>query len=199
MKERYPHIYLVRHGETEWSQNGRHTGSTDISLTKRGEENARMAGRRLSRLNFSLVLTSPLKRAKETCEIAGFGGTAKVCDDLVEWRYGAYEGRKTIDIHREDPDWNVFYDGCPEGEMPEDIGRRADRVIKKIRETDGDLLIFSHGHFLRVLAARWLNLTAEHGQRFYLSTATLSILGYEHGLNRPVIFLWNDGSHLTKN
>ncbi len=187
----------MRHGETEWSKNGRHTGSTDIPLTKIGEENARLVGRRLHGMDFSLVLTSPLKRAFKTCELAGFGGKAEVCEDLSEWRYGRYEGVKTIDIHRENPDWLIFSDGYPEGEMPEDVGSRADRVIKRLRDRDGNSLIFSHGHFLRVLTARWLNLSVYHARYFYLSTATLSILSYEHGLDEPVIILWSDGSHLV--
>ncbi len=145
-------VYLARHGETAWSLSGQHTGRTDLPLTERGERNARALGRRLRGLRFAKVFTSPLKRAVRTCELAGFGAAAEIDPDLVEWDYGQYEGLRTADIHAERPDWQLFRDGCPGGETPEQVGARADRVIERLRAVRGDVLVFSHGHFLRVLA-----------------------------------------------
>ncbi|HVH82178.1 MAG TPA: histidine phosphatase family protein [Stellaceae bacterium] len=193
----HPTIYLARHGETEWSLSGQHTGLTDLPLTPHGEDNARALAPRLAGMNFAKVFTSPLQRAKRTCELAGFGDVAEIMPDLVEWNYGDYEGVKTHDIHKTRPDWQLFRDGCPNGEMPADIGARADRVIARLRAVDGDVLCFSSGHFLRVLAARWLRLPPGQGTLFLLSTASLSALTYEHNLDEPVIKLWNDTQHVV--
>jgi broad specificity phosphatase PhoE len=192
-----PVIYLARHGETAWSLSGQHTGLTDLPLTARGEENARRLGLRLAGLAFTKVFTSPLQRARRTCELAGFAAMAEVDKDLVEWNYGDYEGRRTPDIHAERPDWQLFRDGCPGGESPAQIGARADSVVNRLRAVKGNVLLFSSGHFLRVLAARWLGLEAAAGRFFVLDTASLSILGYENNLSQPAIRLWNDTSHLV--
>jgi probable phosphoglycerate mutase len=186
-------VYLARHGETAWSLSGQHTGLTDIPLTERGESNARRLGQRLRGLSFSHVLTSPLQRARRTCELAGFA--AVVDPDLVEWNYGHYEGLTSAEIHAKRPDWKLFRDGCPGGESVAAVGARADRVVARLRALHGDVLVFSSGHFLRVLAARWCDLAAEEGRHLYLTTAALSILGYEHDLTDPVLRLWNDTSH----
>jgi broad specificity phosphatase PhoE len=191
-----PKIYLARHGETAWSLSGQHTGLTDIPLTDRGERNARRLGERLAGLRFAAVFTSPLQRAARTCELAGFGAEAKPDPDLVEWNYGEYEGRLTRDIRAARPDWQLFRDGCPGGEMPADVGRRADRVVARVRAIGGDVLLVSSGHFLRVLAARWLGLEPGAGRFFLLGTASLSMLGYEHDLTEPVLSLWNDTRHV---
>jgi probable phosphoglycerate mutase len=195
MSQPLPLVYLARHGETAWSLSGQHTGVTDLPLTERGERNARRLGERLKGQTFARVFTSPLQRARRTCELAGFGAVAQVDPDLVEWNYGAYEGRTTADIHRERPDWRLFRDGCPGGETLAQIGARAERVISRLRGRDGDVLLFSSGHFLRVLAARWLGLEASAGGLFFLGTASLSILGYEHDRTDPVVRLWNDARH----
>jgi broad specificity phosphatase PhoE len=191
-----PAIYLARHGETAWSLSGQHTGLTDLPLTERGERNAAALGERLRGLTFVKVLTSPLQRAARTCELAGFGAVAEADRNLFEWNYGQYEGRRTAQIHAERPDWQLFRDGCPGGETPEQIGARADRVVSRVRAIQGDVLLFSSGHFLRVLAARWLGLEPGAGRFFLLSTASLSALGYEHNLSQPVIRLWDDTRHV---
>jgi len=196
MSETLPIIYLARHGETAWSLSGQHTGTTDIPLTERGEQNARRLGERLRGMKFAKVFTSPLVRAARTCDLAGFGAVAEVDQDLREWNYGAYEGRRTVDIHKERPDWQLFRDGCPGGESASLVGARADRVMARARAVAGDVLLFSSGHFLRVLAARWLRLEAGAGRYFLLGTAALSALGYEHNLSQPVIRLWNDTQHV---
>lgn len=196
MSEALPDVYLARHGETAWSLSGQHTGLTDLPLTERGERNARSLGERLTGLTFAKVFTSPLQRAARTCELAGFGAVAEVDRDLVEWNYGQYEGRRTVEIRSERPDWQLFRDGCPGGESPPQAGARADRVIGRVRAVDGDVLLFSSGHFLRVLSARWLGLEPGAGRYFLLSTASLSTLGYEHKLSQPVIRLWNDTRHV---
>lgn len=196
MSEALANVYLARHGETAWSLSGQHTGRTDLPLTERGEGNARALGRRLRGRAFARVLTSPLQRAARTCELAGFGERADIDPDLVEWDYGRYEGRRTVDIHAERPGWLLFRDGCPGGETPEQVGARADRVIARLRAVQGDALVFSSGHFLRVLAARWLGLEAAAGRYFLLGTASLSILGYEHDVTEPAIRLWNDARHV---
>jgi probable phosphoglycerate mutase len=196
MSEALPTVYLARHGETDWSLAGKHTGLTDIPLTLRGEQNARRLGERLNGLTFAKVLTSPLQRASRTCELAGYGIFAEVDPDLLEWDYGEYEGRTTSEIAAERPDWNLFRDGCPKGEMPEDVGARADRVIHQVRAVHRDVLLFSSAHFLRVLAARWLGLEPSGGRYFLLGTASLSALGYEHEQSRPVIRFWNDTRHV---
>jgi probable phosphoglycerate mutase len=208
VNERLPVVYLARHGETAWSLSGQHTGRTDLPLTERGERNARRLGERLKQLTLALVLTSPLQRAARTCELAGFplgpsplGGEgsvrgAQVDRDLLEWDYGQFEGLRTAEIRAERPDWDLFRDGCPGGEAPKQVGDRADHLVKRVREVPGDVLLFSSGHFLRVLAARWLELEVEEGRDFLLSTASLSALGYEHDRSEPVIRLWNDTGHL---
>jgi probable phosphoglycerate mutase len=196
MSERLPQVYLARHGETAWTLSGQHTGLTDLPLTKRGEQDACRLGERLRGLTFTEVLTSPLQRARRTGELAGFP-TAEVDPELVEWDYGRYEGLKTADIHKARPDWELFRDGCPGGESPAAVGARADRVIGRLRATPGDVLLFSSGHFLRVLAARWVGLDADAGRRLFLGTSALSVMGYEHNATQPVIRLWNDVRHVS--
>ncbi len=199
MSETLQIVYLARHGETAWSITGQHTGRTDLPLTERGERNARSLGDRLKGLTFAKVFTSPLERARRTCELAGFGAAAEVDGDLVEWDYGQYEGRTSADILRERPDWQLFRDGCPGGESVERVVGRADRVVGRLRDVRGDVLVFSSGHFLRVLAARWIGLeTSAPGKHFMLTTASLSAVGYEHNLSQPVIRLWNDDRHVTQ-
>ena len=192
MSEIFPVIYLARHGETAWSVTGQHTGVTDLPLTERGERNAVRLGERLAGSVFAKVMTSPLQRAARTCELAGFGAVAEVDRDLVEWNYGDYEGLRTVEIHAKRPDWQLFRDGCPNGESPEQVGARADRVVNGVRAIKGNVLIFSSGHFLRVLAVRWLGLEPAAGKFFMLSTASLSALSYEHELSHPAIQFWND-------
>jgi broad specificity phosphatase PhoE len=196
MSEVLPIVYLARHGETAWTLSGQHTGLTDLPLTERGERNARRLAERLRGAIFAKVFTSPLHRATRTCELAGFGALAEIDGDLLEWNYGEYEGRLTADIHKERPEWQLFRDGCPGGESPNDVAVRADRAVKRVRAVEGDVLLFSSGHFLRVLAARWLGLDAAFGRYFLLSTASLSALGYEHNLSAPVIRLWDDTRHV---
>ena len=189
-------IYLARHGETAWSLSGQHTGLTDLPLTTRGECNARRLGERLKELGFVRVFTSPLQRAKRTCELAGFGSMAEVDPDLVEWNYGEYEGLRTADIRAKRPGWELFRDGFPGGESFEEIGTRADRIVNRVRSVDGAVLLFSSGHFLRVLAARWLGLEPQAARYLLLGTASLSTLTYEHNPSEPAIGLWNDMRHL---
>ncbi|HMF47605.1 MAG TPA: histidine phosphatase family protein [Candidatus Saccharimonadales bacterium] len=196
MSEALPIVYLARHGETAWTLSGQHTGLTDLPLTERGERNARRLEERLRGVTFAKVFTSPLQRATRTCQLAGFGAVAEIDRDLLEWNYGEYEGRLTADIHKELPDWQLFRDGCPGGESPNQIGARADRAVKRVRAIDGDVLVFSSGHFLRVFAARWLGLDASFGRYFLLSTASMSALGYEHNRSEPVIRLWDDTRHV---
>ncbi len=186
---RPPEIVLVRHGETEWSRAGRHTGRTDVPLTDRGKEDAEAVGRLLRNRQFALVLTSPLARAAETCRLAGFGHVAAQRDDLMEWDYGAYEGRTTIEIREERPGWTIWRDGVPDGETAADIGARADRVIDELRAAEGDVALFAHGHLLRLLAARWLGLAPTEGRLFALDPARISVLGHER--ETPVVRLWN--------
>jgi probable phosphoglycerate mutase len=192
-----PIIYLARHGETEWSISGQHTGLTDLPLTGRGERNALVLGRRLEGLKFTKVFTSPLQRATRTCELAGFAQMAEVDHDLVEWNYGEFEGRTSANIEKDNPGWQLFRDGCPGGESPQQVGARADRVVNRTRAIRGDVLIFSSGHFLRVFAARWLGIEPADGRFFTLNTASLSALGYEHSLSEPVLRLWNDTRHVV--
>jgi broad specificity phosphatase PhoE len=184
-------VYLVRHGETEWTITRQHTGKTDIPLTEKGEANALKIGRYLEKNSFADILTSPRQRARRTAELAGFG-QAKVENDLMEWDYGDYEGLTTEEIRQKAPHWNIFKDGCPHGESLDQIGQRADRLIKKVRAIKGNVLLFSHGHFLRVFGARWTGLSAEQGKCLLLNPSSLSILSYEHDVNEPVIQLWND-------
>jgi len=195
MSDALPLTYLARHGETAWTISRQHTGATDLPLTAQGEGEALRLGERLQGLTFAAVLTSPLQRAIRTCELAGFGHMAKVEPDLIEWNYGAYEGRTSADIHRERPDWQLFRDGCPGGESPDQIGARGDRVIRRVRSIEGNTLLFSSGHILRVFAARWLGLDPGAGRYFLLGTASLSVLGYEHDRSEPAIRLWNEMPH----
>jgi broad specificity phosphatase PhoE len=198
MSEELPIIYLARHGETAWSLTGQHTGLTDLPLTERGERNARQLGERLRGLTFAKVYTSPLQRAARTCELAGFGAVAAVDRDLVEWDYGQYEGRRTAEIQAERPGWLLFRDGCPGGESPAQASARADRVVHRLHAVQGDVLLFSSGHFIRVLATRWIGLAVTvNARRFMLSTASLSAVGYENELARPVIRLWNETNHVS--
>ena len=193
----FPVVYLARHGETEWSLSGQHTGLTDLPLTDRGERTARRLGERLRELKLAKVFTSPLRRATRTCELAGFGDTAPIDRDLVEWDYGEYEGRRTAEILAEHPGWQLFQDGCPGGESPHDVAKRADRVVGRVQAIQGNVLVFSSGHFIRVLAARWLGLEPTSNSRYFaLSTASLSALSYERDLSRPVIQLWNETRHV---
>jgi broad specificity phosphatase PhoE len=182
-------VVLVRHGETEWSRAGKHTGRTDIPLTERGRHEAETVGLELRGRRFALVLTSPLARASETCRLSGLGELAERRDELMEWDYGAYEGRETIDIRKERPGWTLWRDGVPEGETIAQIQARVDRVIAELRSVAGDAAVFAHGHLLRVLAARWLGLEPAAGRLFALDPATISILGYER--ETPVIRMWN--------
>jgi probable phosphoglycerate mutase len=196
MGNELPVIWLARHGETAWSLSGRHTGLTDLPLTERGQRNALGLGERLRELAFAKVFTSPLQRAARTCALAGFGDAAEIDRDLVEWDYGRYEGRRTAEIREERPGWQLFRDGCPGGESPDQVGARADRVVSRVRAVRGDALLFSSGHFLRVMAVRWLGLEPAAGAYFLLGTASLSALSYEHTLSQPVIRLWNDTHHV---
>jgi broad specificity phosphatase PhoE len=183
-------VWLVRHAETEWSRDGRHTGRTDIPLTDAGREHARTAVRAaLAGIAPALVLSSPLSRARETCELTGFGDRMELRDDLLEWDYGEYEGITTRQIHERRPDWVLWRDGCPGGEAPDDVGARADRVIAEALRADGDVLLFAHGHVLRVIGARWIEQPAAVGGRLALSTGALCRLGFEH--ERRVIWMWN--------
>jgi len=195
--EELPITYLARHGETAWSLTGQHTGLTDLPLTEQGERNALRLQERLNGLSFLRVFTSPLQRARRTCELAGFGSVAEIVPDLVEWDYGEYEGRRSVEIRAERPDWQLFRDGCPGGESPLQVAARADRVVDRLRAVEGNVLLFSSGHFLRMLAVRWCQVEPTvHARSFMLDTASLSALGYEKSRSRPVIRLWNDTHHL---
>lgn len=185
-------LYLMRHGETAWSLSGQHTGRTDIPLIEQGEQDARKLAERLRAVKFSRVFTSPLQRARRTCELAGLGDLAEIEPDLAEWDYGEYEGLRPVDIREGRPDWNVFRDGCPGGESPAQVSERADRVIARLRTLEGNIATFSHGHFGRVLAAHWIGFEIRQAQNLLLSTASISILGYEHNVAEvPAIVLWN--------
>ncbi|PYI89464.1 MAG: histidine phosphatase family protein [Verrucomicrobia bacterium] len=197
MSDVLPVLYLARHGETAWSRTGQHTGITDLPLTERGERNARLLGKRLAGLTLAKVFTSPSQRATRTCELAGFAAVAEVDRNLVEWDYGKYEGLRTAEIHAMRPGWQLFRDGCPGGESPDQVAARADQVVSRVRAIEGDVLIFSSGHFLRMLAARWIGLEPASGRLFLLNTASLSALGYEHNLSQPVIRFWDDTHHVT--
>ena len=182
-------IYLIRHGETEWSLSGQHTGTTDIPLTENGRKVARLLEPVLAKETFALVLTSPLERARQTCELAGLGERAEIDSDLMEWNYGQYEGLTPKQIRAQAPEWMLFNDGCPGGESPEQVGARVDRVIARVRAVEGHVALFAHGHIFRVFAARWLGLPATAGCHFLLDTATLNILGYYRGI--PAVKRWN--------
>jgi probable phosphoglycerate mutase len=198
MNHQLPVIYIARHGETAWTITGQHTGLTDLPLTPQGESNARGLGERLKGMVFAKIFTSPLQRARRTCALAGFGPVAEVDSDLVEWNYGQYEGRRTAEIRAERPGWELFRDGSPGGESPAQVMARADNVWSRVRDVKGNVLLFSSGHFIRVLAARWIGLEPSvHSTSFLLSTASLSAVGYDHDLSRPVIRLWNDTHHVS--
>ena len=182
-------LYLIRHGETEWSRDGKHTGVTDVSLTDHGRQTARSLQPVLAREQFVLVLTSPLQRARETCELAGLAKLSRVEPDLMEWNYGEYEGLTTKNIQSARPGWSVFHHGCPGGESPEQVAARADRVLAKVRATVGNVALFAHGHILRVIAARWVNQPPSFGEHLLLDTGTLSVLGYYY--DTPALKTWN--------
>lgn len=189
-------VYVVRHCETAWSLSGQHTGLTDLPLVEQGLREAPRVGERLHGLTFDHVLTSPLQRARQTCDLAGFGDVAQIDNDLVEWNYGQYEGRTSVDILAERPDWQLFRDGCPGGESPAQVAARADRVIHRLRGTTGNTLVFSSGHFLRMLAARWLGLEPMACSVYLmLDAGSLSLLGYDHN-GVPAIWQWNETHHL---
>jgi probable phosphoglycerate mutase len=185
-------VFLARHGETDWSRSGRHTGRTDLALSAQGELNARLLAGPMAGVRFDRVLTSPRQRARRTCELAGLGAAAETEPDLAEWDYGDYEGLTSAEILQRNPGWRLFRDGCPGGESPQQVGARADRLIARLRAMEGEVALFTHGHFGRVLAARWIGLPVGDGERLLLDTAGLGILAFEHG-NRdaPVLALWN--------
>jgi broad specificity phosphatase PhoE len=194
----FPRIYLIRHGQTEWSLSGRHTSRTDIPLTMRGEDGARELGHCLRDIRFARVLTSPRQRARQTCELVGLSPAAEIEPDLAEWDYGDYEGQRTADILQARPDWNLFRNGCPNGEMPMQVSARADRLIVRLRSLGGNVALFSHGHFGRVLAMRWIGLPVGAAQHFLLDTTSFGILDFEHSrIELPVIALWNAASAST--
>jgi broad specificity phosphatase PhoE len=182
-------IVLVRHGETEWSATGKHTSRTDLPLIEDGRERALALGSELAGWSFSLVLSSPLRRARETCELAGFGDRAELSDDLREWDYGEYEGRTTPEIREDNPSWNLWRDGCPGGEQPADVRARADRVLERLRNAGGDAVAFAHGHILRVITARWLGMDIDAGSRFALKAGAVGVLGFER--ETEVLKRWN--------
>lgn len=195
MAGQQPEIWVFRHGETEWSRIGRHTGRTDVPLTAKGRLEAARLGRRLGNRRFSLVLTSPLARASETCRLAGYGEAARTTDDLLEWDYGSYEGRTTAEIREQTPGWQIWTDGVPGGETAEHVGLRARRVIDQAVQAPGDVALFAHGHVLRVLAACWIGLSPREGRLFALGTASIGILGYEN--EARVIRAWNEPSEVS--
>jgi broad specificity phosphatase PhoE len=182
-------VVLVRHGETEWSATGRHTSRTDLPLTEEGRRRASGLRAPLKQWSFALVLCSPLRRARETCELAGLGGRAEICDDLHEWEYGEYEGLTTPEIRASNPDWSLWRDGCPGGERPDQVGARADRVLERLRGAGGDAVAFAHGHILRVVTARWLGMEPAAGARFALKAGALGVLGFER--ETEVLERWN--------
>jgi broad specificity phosphatase PhoE len=192
MSESQQRLFLVRHGDTEWADAHRHTGMADVPLTGSGEQQARALAARLEGTQFARVFSSPLERASKTCELSGFANVAELDHDLVEWDYGDYEGRTTHEIREQHQHWNIFNDGCPNGETIQDVARRADRFIAKVRAVQGDVIAFSSWHISRVIAARWLGLNPQAGKYFLASTAAIGILGYEHDENEPAIVLWND-------
>jgi probable phosphoglycerate mutase len=198
MKTRSPQVVLVRHGETAWSRSSQHTGRTDIPLLEKGRRMGELLSEPLRAWKFAAVRTSPLSRAAETCKLAGYGDVAQRRDDLMEWHYGAYESRTGADIRAERPGWSIWRDGVPEGETVEQVGERADRVIAEARTVKGDVLLFAHGHLLRILAARWLGLPPADGRLFMLSTASISVLGHDGEGAQPVMVSWNDTTHLRR-
>jgi broad specificity phosphatase PhoE len=196
MGDKLPSVYIARHGNTAWTFSGQHTGRTDLPLTPDGERNAQRLGERMKGMTFAKVYTSPLQRASRTCELAGFGAVAETDPDLVEWDYGKYEGLTSAQILEQNPNWDLFRDGCPGGESPQQIGERADRVVQSVRGIQGGVLLFSSGHITRVLTARWLGLAPDAARYFLLNPASLSALSYEHNLTHPAIRLWNDDHYV---
>jgi broad specificity phosphatase PhoE len=187
-----PKLFLARHGDTAWTDSRQRTGRTDIPLNQAGEERARLLGVRLQRFSFARVFTSPLQRASKTCELAGFGAVAKVDPDLVEWDYGRFEGMVLKQVLKEWPGWELYRDGCPDGESPGEVAARADRFIARVREIGGDVLAFSSAHIIRMIAARWLGLPPGNGRFFYCRPASVGVLGYEHkNRDEPIVGLWN--------
>jgi broad specificity phosphatase PhoE len=195
MSSELPKLYLARHGDTAWTDSHQHTGRTDLPLNARGEEHARQLGERLRGFSFVRAFTSPLRRASRTCELAGFGAGMQVDPDLIEWDYGRFEGRQTKDILKEWPGWELFRDGCPGGESPEDLAMRADRFIARVHTISGDVIAFSSGHIIRMIAARWHRLTPAAGRVFFCRPASVGVLGFEHdSRDQPIIRLWNYAS-----
>ena len=191
-------LFLIRHGSTDWAEIHRFTGRTDLPLNERGEANARRLAARLAVIAFSQVFSSPLQRARRTCELAGFAGVAQIDPDLAEWNYGELEGKFSDEIHRQRPDWDLFRDGAPGGESPLDVAARADRFINKVRQIGGDVAGFSSAHISRVIGSRWIGLGPEAAGKFLCSTASVSILSYEHSVDRPAIELWNDDGGILR-
>jgi probable phosphoglycerate mutase len=187
-----PNLYLARHGDTAWTDSHQHTGRTDLPLNERGEQHARQLGEQLRRFAFARVFTSPLQRASRTCALAGFGEGAEVDPDLFEWDYGHFEGKRTNDILKEWPGWELYRDGCPGGESPQDVARRAERFIKRIQQIHGDVLAFSSGHIIRMIAARWNGMEPALGRVFFCQPASVGVLGFEHDCpDEPIVRLWN--------
>ena len=192
MAPQLPKLFLARHGDTAWTDNGRHTGRTDLPLNEHGEEHARRLGERLRGFSLVRVFASPLIRVRKTCELAGFSAAAEIDPDLVEWDYGKFDGRTTADILKEWPGWEMFRDGCPGGESADDVAARVDRFIAKVQKIDGDVLAFSSGHTIRMIAARWCGLPPVAGRPFYCRPASVGVLGYEHQrADQPILRLWN--------
>jgi broad specificity phosphatase PhoE len=196
MPDDLPRLFLIRHGNTEWAEAHRFTGRTDLPLTSRGKERAKQLAIRLAGVHFARVFTSPLQRARKTCELAGFGAKAEIDPDLYEWDYGQIEGHSSAETYRQNPTWDLFRDGAPGGESPGQVAARADRFIGKVRQMEGDVAAFSSGHISRVIAARWIGLGTEGAGKLLYSTAGISILSYEHNLEHPAIQLWNDDGSL---
>ena len=194
-----PRLFLIRHGNTDWSDFRKHTGSTNIPLNAEGEEHARLLRNRLLSEHFARIFVSPLIRVRRTCQLAGFADRAEVTPDLTEWNYGSYEGRLTIDVHRERPDWYLYRDGAPGGESPEQVAARADRFIESVRPIEGDVAAFSSAQIIRLIVARWLGLPPLGARYFYTETASIGILGYEHNRHESVVRLWDDVGTLDKN
>jgi broad specificity phosphatase PhoE len=192
MATQLPKLFLARHGDTAWTDSHQHTGRTDLPLNERGEEHARQLGERLRAFTFAGVFTSPLRRASKTCELAGFGAKPEVDPDLIEWDYGRFEGQRTSDVLKEWPGWELYRDGCPGGESPEDVAMRADRFIARVHNINGDVLAFSSGHIIRMIAARWAGLTPAAGRVFFCRPASVGVLGFEReSRDQPIIRLWN--------
>ncbi len=188
-------VVLLRHGQTDWTITGQHTSRTELPLTEAGKDEARSARNRLGQFTFSRVLSSPMQRAVETCQLAGLSDNPELNADLCEWNYGRYEGLTSKEIHADNPKWSLWTDGAPDGESPQQVSNRADQIIELVRETDGDVALVGHGHFTRVLGARWVNLPAAEGEGLGLSTAAICVLGYEHA--NPVLWHWNETGLLS--